>query len=176
MGKTTVAKGLAEEFDLTFLGGGDVLKEMAKEQGFQSEGEDWWDTPDGMKFLNQRKENSEFDKKVDAKLKALVEKGNVVLTSYTMPWLVEDGIKIWLDGSLENSAKRMTVRDNVPMEQALKIVKNRYDENKKLYKDLYGFDFGENLSVFNKIIETDSLDADQVLEIAKKTVSELICP
>ena len=33
VGKTTVAKGLAEEFQLQYLSGGDVLKEMAKEQG-----------------------------------------------------------------------------------------------------------------------------------------------
>ena len=32
VGKTTVAKGLAEEFQLQYLSGGDVLKEMAKEQ------------------------------------------------------------------------------------------------------------------------------------------------
>ena len=38
---------------------------------------------------------------------------------------------------------------------------------------LYGFEFGENLSVFDKIIETDNLNADQVLESAKSTVREL---
>ena len=35
VGKTTVAKGLANEFNLTYLSGGDVLKDMAKEQGFE---------------------------------------------------------------------------------------------------------------------------------------------
>ena len=44
VGKTTVAKGLAKEFNLQYLSGGDVLKEMAKEQGFDSDGDDWWDT------------------------------------------------------------------------------------------------------------------------------------
>ena len=44
VGKTTVAKGLAEEFQLKYLSGGDVLKEMAKEQGFDSDGDAWWDT------------------------------------------------------------------------------------------------------------------------------------
>jgi len=34
------------------------------------------------------------------------------------------------------------------------------------------FEFGENLSVFDKIIETDGLNAEQVLEIAKSTVRE----
>ena len=38
VGKTTVAKGLAKEFNLQYLSGGDVLKEMAKEHGFNSDG------------------------------------------------------------------------------------------------------------------------------------------
>ena len=88
VGKTTVAKGLAEEFQLQYLSGGDVLKEMAKEQGFDSEGDDWWDTDDGMKFLNQREQNSEFDKTLDKKLTKLFNQGDMVITSYTLPWLI----------------------------------------------------------------------------------------
>ncbi len=174
IGKTTVAQGLAKEFGLIFLGGGDILKELAKDQGFKTDGADWWDTQDGMKFLEQRSQNSEFDKKVDDKLREIFLKGGAVITSYTLPWLVDDGIKIWLGGTLENSAKRMKVRDNVDEAKALEIVKTRYDENKKLYKKLYNFDFGENLSVFDKIIDTDELDASKVLEIAKTTVKELL--
>jgi len=174
IGKTTVAKGLAKEFGLTYLGGGDILKDLAKEQGFQTGGDDWWDTPDGMKFLNQRSENPEFDKKVDEKLKELFLKGGVVITSYTLPWLVKDGIKIWLGGSLKNSALRMKKRDNMAEKKALEIVKTRYEKNKKLYKKLYNFDFGDDLSVFDKIINTDELDAKKVLEIAKSTVKELL--
>lgn len=174
IGKTTVAKGLAKEFNMKYLSGGDVLKELAKEEGFQTEGDDWWDRPDGMKFLNQRKTNPEFDKKVDDKLKELFAKGGVVITSYTLPWLVEDGIKIWLDGSQENSAKRMTARDNLSAKDALEIVKKRYDENKMIYKKLYGFDFGENLSVFDKIINTDDLGVDEVFSIAKSVVRKLL--
>lgn len=174
IGKTTVAKGLAKEFNMKYLSGGDVLKELAKEEGFQTEGDDWWDTSDGMKFLNQRKTNSEFDKKVDDKLIELFAGGGVVITSYTLPWLVKDGIKIWLSGSQENSAKRMTTRDNLSTKDALEIVKKRYDENKLIYKKLYGFDFGENLSVFDKIINTDGLGADEVLSIAKSVVRKLL--
>ena len=174
IGKTTVAQGLANEFGLTYLGGGDILKELAKDQGFTTDGADWWDTPDGMKFLKQRSQNSEFDKKVDDKLKELFLLGGVVITSYTLPWLVKDGIKIWLRGTLENSAKRMKARDNMDEAKALEIVKTRYEENKKLYKKLYNFDFGEDLGVFDKIIDTDELDAEKVLEIAKNTVKELL--
>ena len=38
---------------------------MVQEQGFDSDGDDWWDTDEGMKFLNQREQNSEFDKNLD---------------------------------------------------------------------------------------------------------------
>ncbi|MGI0082167.1 MAG: (d)CMP kinase [Nitrosopumilaceae archaeon] len=174
IGKTTIAKGLAKEFGLKYLSGGDVLKELAKEEGFQTAGDDWWDRPGGMEFLNRRKTNQEFDKKVDEKLKELFFKGGVVITSYTLPWLVKDGIKIWLAGSHENSAKRMTRRDNLSLESALEIVKKRYDENKMIYKKLYGFDFGDDLSVFDKIINTDGLGANEVLAIAKSVVQNLL--
>jgi cytidylate kinase len=173
VGKTTIAKGIAEEFGLTHLSGGDILKELAEEEGFKTGGDDWWDTQEGMNFLSQRQENSEFDKKVDDKLKKHFLDGNVVITSYTLPWLVEGGIKIWLEGSKENSAQRMTTRDNMSKDNALEIVQKRYQENKKIYKALYGFEFGEDLSVFDKVIETDGLDASQVLDIAKTVVRKL---
>jgi len=170
IGKTTIAKGLAKEFGLMHLSGGDILKELAEEEGFDTKRDDWWDTQEGMNFLSKRQENSEFDRKVDDKLKKLFSKGDVVITSYTLPWLVDGGVKIWLDGSKENSAQRMTTRDNLSETNALEIVQKRYNENKIIYKTLYGFEFGENLSVFDKIIETDNLDAKQVLELAKSTV------
>ena len=174
IGKTTVAKGLAEEFNIKYLSGGDILKELASEQGFSSSGDDWWDTEDGMKFLNQRKNNPEFDKKVDEKLIQLFQQGNVVITSYTLPWLIDNGIKLWLDGTVENSAKRMQNRDDMGESLALNVVKKRFNENKIIYKNLYNFEFGDDLSVFDKIIKTDGLDAQQVLEIAKSTVRDLL--
>ncbi|MFM7862150.1 MAG: cytidylate kinase family protein [Candidatus Nitrosotenuis sp.] len=173
IGKTTISKGLAKEFGLQSLSGGDVLKELAQDQGFQTKGDDWWDTPEGMTFLNQRKDNYEFDKKVDQKLVEIFQKGGVVITSYTLPWLVEGGIKIWLGGSKQNSAKRMQNRDNMDMENALSIVKTRFDENKVLYKKLYGFDFGDDLSVFDVVINTDGLDAQGVLSKAIEEVRKL---
>ena len=174
VGKTTVARGLAEEFQLQYLSGGDVLKEMAKEQGFNSDGDDWWDTKEGMKFLNQREQNSEFDKKLDERLTELFNRGSMVITSYTLPWLIEDGIKIWLEGSHASSTKRMQSRDNMTPEEAYEVTRERYDKNRALYKKLYNFDFGEDKSVFDLIINTDNLTAQQVIDVTKETVRKLL--
>ena len=95
--------------------------------------------------------------------------------NYHNNWcVVENGIKIWLDGTHENSAKRMKSRDNMSKEEAMEITKKRYDKNKILYKKLYNFDFGEDQSVFDITINTDNLNAEQVIEIAKSTVKELL--
>ena len=174
VGKTTVAKGLAEEFQLTYLSGGDVLKSMAKEQGFDSDGDDWWDTEEGMKFLAQREENYEFDKKLDEKLTSLFNQGSMVITSYTLPWLVKNGIKIWLEGSHASSTKRMQTRDNMSSDEAYEVTKERFDKNKALYKNLYNFDFGDDKSVFDVIINTNNLTAQQVIDVAKETVRKLL--
>ena len=174
IGKTTVAKGIALEFNLTHLSGGDILKDLASEQGFSTGGDDWWDTEEGMQFLTQRKNNPEFDKNVDSKLKELFQNGGVVITSYTLPWIIDNGIKIWLAGNIENSAKRMQNRDNVTQLHALDVVKKRFNENKLIYKSLYNFEFGENLSVFDAVIETDNLNVQQVLDKAKSIVRELL--
>ena len=97
-----------------------------------------------------------------------------MITSYTLPWLIDNGIKLWLDGTVENSAKRMQNRDDMGESLALNVVKKRFNENKIIYKNLYNFEFGDDLSVFDKIIKTDGLDAQQVLEIAKSTVRDLL--
>ena len=159
---------------MTYLSGGDVLKDLAKEQGFEVDGNDWWDTREGMNFLEQREKNSEFDKKVDEKLIELFKRGGMVITSYTLPWLVDNGIKIWLSASHDSSSKRMQNRDNMSSKEAFEVTKERYDKNKLLYKKLYDFNFGEDVSVFDKIIDTDNLTANQVIELSKETVRKLL--
>lgn len=174
VGKTTVAKGLAAEFGLDYLSGGDVLKEMAAEEGFEPSGDDWWDTKQGMQFLSRREENPEFDKRLDERLANLYEFGTMVITSYTLPWLVRGGIKIWLDGSHTSSTKRMQSRDNMTPEEAYEVTKRRFDRNRSLYKNLYGFDFGGDKSVFDIIIDTDDLGAQQVIGKAAREVRALL--
>ena len=61
-GKSTVAAIVAKELGFKMVNGGDVLKEIAKENGYTVSGEDWWDTEQGMKFLKQRAGDPKFDK------------------------------------------------------------------------------------------------------------------
>lgn len=170
VGKTTLAAALAERFGLRHVSGGDVLKEMASEQGGDAGGKDWWDRPEGMKFLERRMADDSFDREVDRRLAAIFEAGGAAITSYTLPWLVEGGTKIWLAGSHQSSAERMRARDSMKSEEAMAVTQKRYDSNVALYRRLYGIDFGGDLSVFDCIIETDGRSAEEVIEVAAAAV------
>jgi len=172
VGKTTVASKLAQEFGLAIYNGGDILKVLAAEKGYSTERDNWWDTPEAKKFMAERKSDPSFDKKVDKKLAEIVRKGGAVITSYTLPWLVKEEyvIKLWLRGSPENRAKRMANRDDISFAEAKRIIALRDEENKKIYHNLYGFRFGEDLTVFDYVLNTDRLPLDSLIEISKLIV------
>ena len=175
VGKTTIACKLAEEFDIVMYNGGDILKMLAEEdKGYSVKRDDWWDTIEAKKFMEERKSDPSFDKKVDDKLIQIVKKGGAVITSYTLPWLVVDEsiiiIKLWLRGSQENRAKRMANRDGISFAEAERITKLRDEENKRIYYKLYGFRFGEDLTVFDYVLNTDRLSLDSLIEISKLIV------
>ena len=165
VGKTTVSKMVASELGLPLIGGGDVLKEMAVEEGYAAGGEDWWDTGDGMKFLQERKKSTGFDKEVDNRLIQKAKKGSVVITSYPLPWLTHDGLKVWLSGSVKSRAARMAKRDGLTVKKCREVLSVRDKENYKLYKNIYGIEFGKDLKPFDLVVETDVIEESKVAKI-----------
>ncbi len=165
VGKTTVSKKVAEALSTPVVGGGDVLKEMAVEGGYSPGGEDWWDKGEGMKFLRERKRSSGFDKEVDARLLQKAKKGDVVITSYPLPWLTDHGLKVWLSGGVKSRALRMSKRDGLPLSKCKEVLSVRDVENYKLYKKIYGIEFGKDLRPFDLLVETDEIDEARVAEI-----------
>lgn len=173
VGKTTIAKEIAQEFGYTLYNGGDILKMMASEKGYKISGNDWWDKKEGQNFMMERESDPSFDIEVDKKLIDLVRSGNVVITSYTLPWLVPESIKIWLKGSRRNRVKRMANRDNLSYLEAKDVVQLRDDGNTRIYRDLYGFEFGKDLTVFDFVLDTDLLKLDSIIEITKNIIMHI---
>jgi cytidylate kinase len=170
VGKTTVSRILAGKLSLPVVGGGDVLKEMAVEEGYTPGGDDWWDTAEGMKFLAERKKSPGFDKEVDSRLLQKAKKGGVVITSYPLPWLTREGVKVWLSGSVASRAGRMSRRDGVGVTKCKRVLAVRDRENYKLYKKIYGIEFGKDLTPFDLVVDTESVDESKVAEIVLRFV------
>jgi len=172
-GKSTLAKKLAKKYGLKYFSGGDALKALAIEVGYKPGGAGWWETEEGKKFLQKRMGNPEFDKKVDEKLLEWAKRGNVVLDSWTMPWLLKEGFKVWLEVSPEERAKRIAKRDGISYGEAFKALREKDEKTKTIYKKLYGFNLGEDLSPFDMVLDTNHLKADEVFRVLCMTIDRL---
>ena len=173
VGKTTLAYALAKEFGFKLYNGGDILKEIARQQGHVISGNDWWDSDEAIGFMKERKKNPVFDKQVDEKLINIAKKGSVIITSHTLPWLATESITFWLSASEEKRSERMSQRDKITVTDALRIVKMRDRENKKIYKKIYGPDFGDCLEVFDFMVNTEILTLDSLVYLCKEIIKRM---
>jgi CMP/dCMP kinase len=173
-GKSTLAKKLAQKYGLKYYSGGDALRALAAEKGYDSYSNGWWETSGGLSFLEHRGANSSFDKAVDEKLLEYAAEGNVLLDSWTMPWLVKRGFKIWLAASVEKQAERIAQRDKMTAAQALEALKEKEARTKAIYKQLYGFILGEDFAPFNLVLDTDNLGAEEVFEVLCMVIDNVV--
>jgi cytidylate kinase len=164
-GKSTLAKKLAKKYQLRYYSGGDALKDLAAEEGYDSSSRGWWESPEGLRFLKRREKHLNFDKMVDDKLLEYAKEGCVLLDSWTMPWLLKTGFKIWLAASTEKRAERIARRDRIPLREAFRVLKEKEAGTKTIYKKLYGFMLGENFEPFDLVLDTDNLNAGGVFQV-----------
>ncbi len=171
-GKSTLGKRLAETLGLRYLSGGEGLKMLAVERGYRPGGQEWWETEEGLRFLEERLKNPEFDKLVDGKLLDAAKEGDVVIDSWVLPWLYREGFNIWLKASLEARAERMRKRSGLPLEEARRIIRQRDSESAELYRKLYGIELGRDYDPFHLVLDTSNLGEDSVYRIVLQAVRE----
>jgi len=173
-GKSTLAKKLANKYGLKYYSGGDALKALAAEEGYDTSGRGFWESLEGLRFLERREKDSKFDEAVDEKLLEYAKIGNVLLDSWTMPWLVKSGFKIWLLASMEKRAERVAKRDKFTVEEALQMLKEKEAKTKAIYKQLYGFNLGEDFKPFDLVLDTDNLTAEEVFQVLCNVIENVI--
>jgi len=173
-GKSTLSKKLAKKYKLHYYSGGDALKALAAEEGYDSSSRGWWESQEGLSFLEKRERNLEFDKAVDDKLLERAQEGHVLLDSWTMPWLLKTGFKIWLVASIEKRAERIAKRDKIPLEEALLVLKEKEARTKTIYKKLYGFTLGEDFEPFDLVLDTDAMNAKEVFQVLCTVIDNVI--
>jgi cytidylate kinase len=173
-GKSTLAKKLAQKYKLKYYSGGDALKELAKDEGYNPSSCGWWESPEGLSFLRKREKNLKFDKAVDDKLLEYAQQGNVLLDSWAMPWLLKTGFKIWLVASEEKRAERIAKRDKIAVKEALQVLKEKEARTKAIYKKLYGFKLGEDFDPFNLVLDTDNLGAGEVFQVLCMVMDNIV--
>ena len=168
-GKSTLARKIAKRYDLLYFSGGNALKQLAIEKGYKPKSKGWWESEEGLRFLEERKKNKTFDEEIDYMLLEMADRGNVVLDSWTMPWLLKkEAFKIWLKVSLEKRAERAAKRDQMDPQNIINIIQEKDEMTRSIYKNLYGFDLGRDLSPFDLILNTDRFSSYEVYGVVSK--------
>jgi CMP/dCMP kinase len=105
-----------------------------------------------------------FDYLTDLNQVRLSLQQKVVVGSRLAAWLVNADLRVWLQASLEERAKRIFRREpgkNLTYESVLYRTLQRDEQNRKRYLQLYGIDSNDR-SDFDIIINTEKLTAEQV--------------
>jgi len=173
-GKSTVARRLAEKYGLKYVSGGTAMKELAIRVGYKAQDRGWWETTEGMRFLERRQRDFRFDKQVDTELLKWAEQGNVVLDSWTMPWLFKNGFKIWIEVSPQERVRRLVLRDKISLEEAEEAIREKDGKTKRIYERLYDFKLGEDFSPFDLVLDTEILSADETFEALSIVINRLV--
>jgi len=173
-GKSTAARRLAQKFSLKYASGGTALKEAALKMGYKASDRGWWESAEGMRFLGHRARDLEMDRRIDDYLLKLAERGNIVLDSWTMPWLSRKGFKIWLEVSAEERARRLGGRDGIGNEEAQRVIEEKDGKTRQIYDRLYGFKLGEDYSPFDLVLDSEHLSTDEVFDVLCFVVEHLV--
>jgi len=124
-------------------------------------------------FRDRLDEDEPVDVAVNRILLQEVEKGDVVIDSWSLPWLTGKGTKVYLAADLEIRAERVAQRSSITCERALQVVAMKDEETAKLFKRLYGFDIKNDHHVFDWTVNTDTLNQHEVF--ARLVAARLIC-
>lgn len=178
-GKSSLADSLGKELGLKVMHASALLREMsiqgvkALQNASPKKLHDWWESSEAKEFMKKRFADESLDRALDEKLIEIARKGDVILDSWTMPYLYDGpAFKVWLNASAEVRAKRISGRDKLAYEEVLAKIKARDVQTKALYQRLYNFTMGQQLERFNLALTTDDLPQKYVLEKVLKAVKQ----
>lgn len=174
-GKSTLARRLAEKYGLERISGGEMLKEiLAGRESLVDQG--WWERDHAYEALRLRLEDPRYDTEVDRRLMELAERGGYVLDSWTIAYLLDCNscIKIFLKADFEVRASRVANRDNISIEEAKNRIKIKEERTYEIYKRLYGFELGKDLTPFHLVVDTSKMSPEEVFHIASTYIDILL--
>ncbi|MCS7142268.1 MAG: cytidylate kinase family protein [Aigarchaeota archaeon] len=171
-GKSTLCRLIGEDLKLRVYSGGEALLLAAKRFGYNPRGLEWWDTKEGLEFLERRKLDNSIDRSVDEELKKIASRESAVIDSWVLPWLVDEGYKIWLKADLEARAERLIKRSKLDLETAVTTIRERDEVNRQLYYSLYKIRLGEDFSPFHLVLDTSRLETMSVFRIVRTAIHE----
>ncbi len=158
-GASTIARKLSQHFSLKYIYGGQLMRNLAKQKGFD----------DLAGFLSSelfKNNHADFDFLIDEKLFEKSFSRNVLIDSKVFAALatkheIPCTVKIWLKADFDVRVKRTFSKgDAGDYEKVTSDLKSRYRKDKERFLKLYGIEF-ENPEKYNDIVINSSAQKSQ---------------
>jgi len=166
-GKSTLANMIGRKTGLRVIHPSGIIRDIYEGRQVDIEktrhNTGFWESDEGVRVFRERLEQDEpVDVRVNRILVQEVDRGELVVDSWSLPWLTEKGTKIYLAASLETRAERVAKRGGLTFERALEVVSLKDEETTKLFRRLYGFDIQKDHHVFHHVVNTEMLNEAEV--------------
>lgn len=151
VGKSTVAKLLAQQLGYRYISGGEVFRDIARQRGISV-----------TKVNKLAERDPTLDHELDRRQRELAQQGNCVVESRLSGWMVDADVKVWLKAPLQIRAERVAAREGQPIKAAQSDLAERERSEWARYKQLYGINV-DDLSPYDLVIETSKWSAEAVV-------------
>ena len=165
-GTSTIAKKLAEKLGSDYFSPGHFFKEHSEGKETQ-QALDVWKT--------RRGSSRSFHELIDRMQKERAKDGNVVICGKLSIHFLKDvaDMKIWIDCSLDERAKRSAKRDKIGLEKAKRRIKERERIETEEWKRIYGFDRSKQKEIADLVIDSTGLTEKETLDRILKELDNL---
>lgn len=123
---------------------------------------------DLMRVQEEATRDEKYDRELDREIVRRAKKGNCVVMTWLGPWIVKNSdLRVWLNVSEKERAKRVAKRDGMSLKKALLHIRKRDENNRRRYRRYYGIDIMDH-SIFDLEINSDVFNPQQIAGIILK--------
>jgi len=160
-GTSTLVEGLSKYFSWTSINGGQIFRNEAKERGMTL-----------ADFGKLCSDDETIDLTLDEKLRAHISDNSTnIIESRLAGWwaykLESDCVRIWLNVSEQERARRVTIREGTTIDKAISANRARLLVDNERYQKMYGLT-PDDPTPYTNIIDATDISAKQVLAEAIK--------
>lgn len=161
-GKSTLADELGGTLGLRVIHPSGILRDLIEGRvpdiAHSQAGQGYWESIEEVKAFKDRLQNKlPLDFVCDQILLEEIKKGDVVIDSWSLPWLTDQGIKLCLKADLSTRVQRVAQRSGVHPETARRVIQLKDSGTRKLYLEHKHFDIKKDHAVFSASLPTDNL-------------------
>lgn len=152
VGKSTVARGLADRLGYRYISGGEVFRDLARERGIS------------VTDVNRLAEaDPALDRELDRRQHELAKAGNCVVESRLAGWMTDADLKVWLRAPVDIRAARVARREGQVVAAARAELVERERSEWARYKAAYGIDI-DDLTPYHLVIDTTLWNAEPIVD------------